>query len=119
MDQIKKNLQYIAYAGCALAILGCFLPFVKVSFLGISKSVAFTEGKGVFVIIAMAASAFLIFKKMKKQVIIPNAIALVLTLWDGIESISEVSIAHLAIGFYVVILGIVASSLYSLIKEEN
>ena len=43
MDFIKKNRNYIIWAGCAIMAIAVFLTFVKVSAFGMSESVKFNK----------------------------------------------------------------------------
>lgn len=127
MEIIKKYIQYIGFAGCALMIIGCFLPFISVSFFGISKSAALIGGdipdyaiNGWIIFIIPIVTAILIFLKKSKFVLIPNIIALILVIWNGVDIINQSSgLASLSVGFWIIIIGIIISSLFAFIYKEN
>ncbi len=96
IDFVKKNRNYVMWAGCAIMAIAVFLNFVtaKVSYFGISTStsVKFTELtdsgnelkaiSAYFVLIAAAASAVLVYLKKEKYSLISTAAALVITFYD-------------------------------------
>ena len=96
MEFIKKNKNYIIWAGCALMILACFLTFVKVKFSAFgysdSESIKFLDLtkdeydldvlSGYFVLIAAAVSAVLVYLKKEKYSLISTCLALVITFYD-------------------------------------
>ena len=92
MEFIKKNKNYIIWAGCAIMAIAVFLTFVKVSILGFSESLKFTEitdnGNEIkaisayFVLIAAVVSAVLVYLKKEKYSLISTAAALFITFYD-------------------------------------
>ena len=92
MDFIKKNKQYIVYAGCAIMAIAVFLTFMKMSATGISQSIKFNELtkdgnelkliSGWLVLVAAAASAVLIYLKKEKFSLISTGAALLITFYD-------------------------------------
>lgn len=127
MEIIRKYIQYIGFFGCILMIIGCFLPFISVSFFGISKSAALIGGdipdyaiNGWIIFIIPIVTAILIFLKKSKFVLIPNVIALILVIWNGVDIINQSSgLASLSVGFWIIIIGIIISSLFTFIYKEN
>ena len=92
MDFIKKNKNYIIWAGCVIIAIACFLTFMKMSAFGQSESIKFNELtkdgnelkliSGWFVLIAAVATAALVFLKKYKYSLIPTGIALFITFYD-------------------------------------
>ena len=95
MEFIKKNKNYIIWAGCAIIAIACFLTFVKYSAYGKSDGIKFinlakdfnkgSEGKVItawVVLIAAAASAVLVYLKKEKYSLISTGIALFVTFFD-------------------------------------
>ena len=92
MEFIKKNKNYIMWAGCAIMAIAVFLTFVKVSAFGMSESVKFNEItkdgndinaiSGYFVLALAAVSAVLVYLKKDKFSLISTAAALVITFYD-------------------------------------
>ena len=99
MEFIKKNKNYIIWAGCAVMAIAVFLTFVKMSAsaygVHVSESVKFTEltkdGNEIkaisayFVLIAAAATAVLIYLKKEKYSLISTAAALFIAVYDWIK----------------------------------
>ena len=96
MEFIKKNKNYIIWAGCAIMAVAVFLTFVKMSAsvfgMSVSEKVKFTEltdhGNEIkaisawFVLIAAAVSAVLVYLKKEKFSLISTAAALFITFYD-------------------------------------
>ena len=98
MEFIKKNKQFIIYAGCAIMAVAVFLTFLKISAGGQSESVKFIDVAkesssmhllpGWLVLIAAAASAVLVYLKKEKFSLISTAAALVITFYDFFKCFS-------------------------------
>ncbi len=99
--------------GSVVAIVGCFLPFASVSAFGFSTSVSFIEGDGVFVLIFSIVSIVLAFIKTK-FCWIANVLALLVTIYDSFNIITELSFGSLAIGAYAIIIASIVSIVGSL-----
>ena len=94
MEFIKKNKNYIIWAGCAIMAVAVFLTFVKVKVSAFgyssSESLKFTKladeySKAIsawFVLAAAAVSAVLVYLKKDKFSLISTAAALVITFYD-------------------------------------
>lgn len=95
MEFIKKNKNYIIWAGCAIMAIAVFLTFVKYSAYGHSEGLKFNElakefnkgdgGKVItayVVLIAAAASAVLVYLKKEVYSLISTGIALFVTFFD-------------------------------------
>jgi len=98
MDFIKKNRNYIIWAGCAIMAIAVFLTFVKVSAFGMSESVKFNkladdydEAISAYLVLAAAAvSAVLVYLKKDKFSLISTAAALVITFYDYFKVKDEI-----------------------------
>ena len=90
IDFVKKNRNYVIWAGCAIMAIAVFITFVKVSAFGMSESVKFNKladdyDKAIsayFVLAAAAVSAVLVYLKKDKFSLISTAAALVITFYD-------------------------------------
>ena len=95
MEFIKKNKNYIIWAGCAIIAISLFTAFVKVSAFGHSESVKFidlakefnkgSDGKVItayVVLIAAIASAVLVYLKKEKISLATTGVALIVTFFD-------------------------------------
>ena len=111
MDFIKKNSLYITLGGIALAILGVFLPFYKISFLGLSSSVNFFEaGQGKITLLALAAAGVLVYLKKEKIALAPLVAAVGLTIYNMIDvSKASSGLGSLAIGAYLCLIGTIVA----------
>ncbi len=107
MDFLKKNGMYVALGAIAIALVGLFLPFWKISFLGISSSVNFFQaGQGKITLIALAAAGVLVFLKKDKIALAPLVAALGLTIYNMIDvSKASAGLGSLAIGAYLCLIG--------------
>lgn len=126
MEYIKKYIKYIGLAGSALMILGCLLPFVKVSLFGLSKSISllgeaaneFTINGWIVLVVAIA-SGVLVWFNQKKFLLIPNVLCVIFTIIDGVNVTKDTyGLASLSIGFYLILIGAIVSSLFTFIKEK-
>lgn len=125
MDFIKKNKNYIIWAGCIIIAVACFLTFMKMSAYGQSEGIKFNELtkdgndlkliSGYFVLAAAVVSAVLVFLKKYKFSLISTAVALVITFYDyfkinGDSSIKAVKAFGAKISYvapWVVLVGVV------------
>jgi len=114
MELLRKNRKAIALVGCLLIILGCFLPFA--SAMGIS--IDYATGDGKLVIIAIVVTAILIFLKKEKITLIPSLIAVAIFVNTTINMI-QIEEASLALGFYVILIGLIAIIAYPFLIEKN
>ena len=107
MDFLKKNGMYVALGAIVIALVGLFLPFWKISFLGISSSVNFFQaGQGKITLIALAAAGVLVFLKKDKIALAPLVAALGLTIYNMIDvSKASAGLGSLAIGAYLCLIG--------------
>ena len=127
MEFIKKNKNYIIWAGCAVMAIAVFLNFVtlKVSLLGYSTStsVKFTEltdgGNEIkaisayFVLIAAAATAVLIYLKKERYSLISTAAAFVITFYDFFKVKDKLSESGVKLSYtapWVVLLGVILAA---------
>ena len=116
MDFIKQNSKWIALSGLALAFIGCFLPFAKITVMGMQQSINYVDGgrDGIIVIIAAIIAAVLIFLKKEKFSSIASGIAALVTIYDMINvtkvakgySFANVSIG---IGAFVIVIGAIVA----------
>ena len=110
MDFIKKNAKWIGVAGCALMIIGCFLPFATVSLLGVSETISlFKAGTlGIILIIAAIISGvIMLVTKKPKLSLITTIISALLVILNISSAKSYSSMMKYGIGLYVVIIGLV------------
>ena len=107
MDFLKKNGMYVALGAIVIALVGLFLPFWKISFLGISSSVNFFQaGQGKITLVALAAAGVLVFLKKDKIALAPLVAALGLTIYNMIDvSKASAGLGSLAIGAYLCLIG--------------
>ena len=124
MDFIKKNCMWITIAGCALVLIGCFLPFAKVSVLGFSQAVNYIDGDGVIVLIAIIISAVLVFLKKEKISLISTGIATIVTLYDAINvshvtGSSSLGGVSLGIGFWIILIGLIIAIVLPLLPKNK
>ena len=115
MDFLKKNGLYVSLGAIGVAIIGLFLPFWKISFLGISTSVNFFQaGQGKLTFVALLAAAVLLFLDKEKKVAAPVgkialgalAAAVALTIYNMIDvSKASAGLGSLAIGAYLCLIG--------------
>lgn len=121
MENIKKHSKIIGWVGCAIMFIAVFLPFATTNVFGLSVNVNFIEGDGTFVLIASIITAILIFFNKAKLSLISTAVALFVTLYDGINVLSDgEGLVSLGIGFYLIIIGVILSGVYAFtFKEEK
>ena len=124
MDFIKKNCMWITIAGCALVLIGCFLPFAKVTVLGFSQAVNYIDGDGVIVLIAIIVSAVLVFLKKEKISLISTGIATIVTLYDAINvshvtGSSSLGGVSLGIGFWIILIGLIIAIVLPLLPKNK
>ena len=134
MDKLK-NSKLLGIIGNAVLLVGTFLPMYTISFFGISSSVSYVQGDGIFVIILSIIALLMIFAdKLAEKVpffskltnpkltLIPTAISAIL-LVIAITSVAGSgygSLFSFGIGFYLMIIGLVAAVVYPfLYKGES
>ena len=110
----KNNSQYLGLGGCALAIIGCFLPFASTSILGLT--VNYIDGDGKILLIAMIISAVLIFLKKEKISLIPTCIGGVLFLIDAFKALTS-SYINIGIGIIVILIGLICAIVFPFLKK--
>lgn len=112
-NEMNQNVSARLYKTKLMIIIGaiamciaCFMPFAKVSMLGASASVPYTDGDGIMIIILAIVAVILAVLNLQKFSLVPTIIALIVTLYD-VSHISERSerLASPAIGAYLVIIG--------------
>ncbi|MCR5787657.1 MAG: hypothetical protein K6G37_01010 [Bacilli bacterium] len=127
MESLKKYIKYVGIAGCLLSIIGLFLVFAGV-YMKDGKyidgtSIKFIEGDGKIVLVAMLVSAGLIFFKKYKTSYITSAVALIVTLYDGID-VKNILPSYrfldirLGIGFYVTLIAIIITFAATFIADK-
>lgn len=126
MDFIKSNKVWIGLGACVVAIIGNFLPFFSITFLGAKQNgISFFEGDGKIVIAAFVAAGVLIYLKKDFKIILGLlAIGLGLTIYDGINVAnvatgSYYGSVNLSIGFYLIIIGGAIAAAVQFIKSEE
>ncbi len=121
MDFVKKNKKWIGIAGCALVIIGCFLPFAKASLLGISQSASLMDGgDGWFFLVAAAVAGVLILLNKYKFSLIPLAIGVILNIYE-ISHVSSEGMGIVKVSFapYLIFIGLAMSIAVAFIKEDK
>ena len=127
-----SNINFIIFACMAVAIIGCFLPFLTVSFMGITESInyVYQDGKlldGVYVIALLIIGGFTIVKGNYKGALGCIAIAIALFVYDVID-VQEVfeetriygdDVCKYGAGFYMIAVGLVGSLISSFIGNKN
>ena len=124
-DLIKKNKNYIIWAGCIIIAVACFLTFFKMSAFGQSDGIKFnelakefnkgSEGKCITAYVVLAGaivSAVLVYLKKYKFSLISTAVAFVVTFYDFFkvkDSLKEVgSLAKISyVAPWVVLIGVI------------
>ena len=134
MDKLK-NTKLLGIIGNALVLVGTFLPMYTISLFGISKSVSFIQGEGVFVTILTVISLLIIFadklsdkvpffEKLTNQKLTLvtsaiSAIVLIITV-SRVSGTGYGSLFSFGFGFYLLIIGLIAAVAYPLLyKGEN
>ena len=130
MEALKKNIKLIGFIGCAIMILGNFLPFVtaKASILGVhaSESQSLFTGENVILgIIALVIEIVLILMiraDKKKLTLIPVGIMLVFLLICK-SSYSEADLGFASVkfglGFYAILVGSIMCIVYAFVNGNN
>jgi hypothetical protein len=128
-----NNNEYILYAFMALAVVGCFLPFLSMSAYGLKESMNYVYYNdklkdGVYVIaLLIVAFAGIIKKKNYKGAIAWIGIALgilALDFFDIQGQMDELTYYGLVdvsygIGFYLVAIGLIGSIVMAFIVNKN
>lgn len=110
MDFVKKNAKWIGVAGCALILIGCFLPFATVSLFGISETISLFKSGALGIILIIAAiisGAIILLEKKPKLSLITSIISALLVILNVSNAKSYSSMMKYGIGLYVVIIGLV------------
>lgn len=109
----KGRSSIIALVSCAVMFIMVFLPYVKISFWGMTETQALIKGDGIFFIIIAIAGVITGLMGKEKPMIIVGAIACVLALFEIFNfsnSMKDVAaygledIVKRGIGFYLMIL---------------
>lgn len=126
MDKIR-NSKILGIVGNAVLLVGTFLPMYTVSLFGISQSISYVQGDGIFVILLAVIALLMIFADKladkvaffgkltnPKLTLIPTAISAILLI-IAVTSVSSTgygSLFSFGIGFYLMIIGLVAAAVY-------
>ena len=105
-------------AGIVLA-LGTLLPCYTVSFLGISKSLSYIQGDGIFVMIAAVIIVVLTVLKKEKFAAIPAGISLILLIYFTSEASQYSGLGDFGIGLYLMWIGAIASIVLPFVKIKK
>lgn len=132
MDTLKKT-KILGIVGALLLIIGNFFPFVTIKFWGLKESVTFIEGDGVFTLILGIIALALLFidfiiaklpegkmtflSKLRnpKFLLIPAIISAIILFMDR----DSLDVGHAGLGFYMLILGIIALVVFPFIYTED
>ena len=116
------NITILLYIALALSVLACFLPLISISYLGVNYSInyVYNEGKmadGVIVIVIQIIVFILLFCKKKKAVCWVELFAVgifSITAYNLLGRASELlSVSlfnYLGIGFYLLVISLIAST---------
>lgn len=127
MDKVKKYCNYIGMVGCLLLLIGNFFTFVTVKAMGMSESVKFVDGDGVFVIVAAIVAAVFIYLKKGKWNYAPALISAAVAIYDvmdakdvagSVSSLVKVNIDY-GIGFFMIMLGAIAIAAYAFLYKAD
>jgi len=125
MDKVKKYCNYIGIVGCLLLLIGNFFTFVTVKALGMSETVKFVDGDGVFVIIAAIVAAVFIYMKKGKWNYAPALISAAVAIYDvmdakdvagSVSSLVKVNVDY-GLGFFMIMLGAIAVAAYAFLYK--
>ena len=141
MEFIKKNKNYIIWAGCAIMAIAVFLTFVKYSAYGSSDGLRFNElakefnkgdgGKvitGYAVLVAAIATAVLVYLKKEVYSLISTGIALFVTFFDffkvkdQMDLLSKMGAKVTYIAPWIVLIGVVLAAgpvIMDLVNKEK
>ena len=130
-----KTTKILGIVGYAIVIVSLFLPLITVSVFGMSQSVTYIEGDGIFVLILAVIGLVMIFAdKLAEKVpffsklvnpkltSIPTAIiaALLLFLTFNSSKLGALgSVAKFSIGFYLLWVGTIVSAVYPFLYKGN
>ena len=106
MDLIKKNVKWI---GCVIILIGCILPFAKISFLGFTQTITLikTGALGIIILITTIISGVVItFTKKPKISLITTMITALLIILNISNAKEYSSMIKYGIGLYLVIIGL-------------
>lgn len=139
MDKVKEIIKkfggYIGLGGFALAAISVFMPFVRATVLGFSVSAAFTEDGAwgwIVLLLALAGAAIFAIETFKKDLFgktknnavellvnyLPLGLAgiiFLITLIEGLQA--KTSYTHLSIGFFFIIIGVLAAGCVVVFKR--
>lgn len=121
-----KNYKNIGLAGAGLAIIGTFLPFLKITnpVTGVTiATIQLISGDGMFVLILMAIAGALIFFNKYLFSVIPTILsfAVVLYAWSNVNALGAPAISF-GSGFFLCLLGLVlaiVAGLHSFIPKKD
>ena len=132
MNYIKENIKTLGIVGCAIMLIGNFLPFIKAdaSLLGYSvgSSISLLSKEqdiyivGIVAIILEAIMLFLICKNKKKLTLIPNALILIFLIackqqFSGVNF--GIGSVKYGIGFYAILIGSIICIVYAFIQGST
>lgn len=106
---VKPEILYrcLEGTGIAVAMLGMFLPFYRISFLGTTFSVSYIEGDGIITTFLLIAAFVLSFFKYQKISAIFCGLAVSLPIYDMCSIFAEAEgIGEVGAGIYITILGL-------------
>ena len=120
---IKARAAFITeLAGAGLVILGCLLPMYYVEFWGVRQDVAYIEGDGLLVVIAMLA--LIVLTLMRKQLF--SSVFALVAIWLFINTWVQMSelgkMVRMGAGFYIALLGlsaIVCGIIFAIVWETD
>ena len=113
---IKDYSSFVAWAGCIIIIISCFLPFAIDTVMNISVSYTLMEELGLFVIISSLISAILIFFGKSKLVFLSGILPII---FITISVLGNFTMPH--IGVFTMAIGLIALYQYPFLyyKKEG
>lgn len=121
MEFLKNNAKWIGLAGCALMIIGCFLPFATVSILGLSETIALsgTGALGIILIITAIISGIVMLTKKSKLSLITTIIYALFVVLNIANASENGDAFSYGIGLYVVIIGVIIAVVMPFFKSKQ
>ena len=121
MEFLKNNAKWIGLAGCALMIIGCFLPFATVSILGLSETIALsgTGALGIILIITAIISGIVMLTKKSKLSLITTIIYALFVVLNIANASEDGDAFSYGIGLYVVIIGVIIAVVMPFFKSKQ
>ena len=120
MSTLKEKSQLIGFCGCALIIIGCFLPFMSAGEGATYMSVSYVVAGGFLILILPIISAILIAFKKRFWVYIPTIISAGFFLNDTISMFNGFNAkVQLQVGGYLIYFGLMLILIYPFLAKKS